>query len=402
MISTIATLFSGGEGVGVGAQQAGVKHLWGIEYDADIAAVAQMNGFAATVADVTSCDPDDFERPDILHASPPCPNFSTAKTDRGETGADIAMGLSVCGFIHALRPDVFTLENVYGYRNSQSFKGILMALHLCGYKFNYWHLNAADYGVPQTRKRLFLVALKGGTPQRPPATHQDPSKIVAAQMGMFGAQLPPWIGWYEAIEDLIPTLPESQFAPWQLKRLDPEILRMVRALLINSENAHQEWGGLRDGEDPAMTLAAKSKPRAFIVDGCNAGGDPTTRRSEPYFSVTAESHKGMARAFLVGGQYGQPAGTPNRSAQCTDGPAFTVTAVNKGDWTGAAAGHVVQMTPRALARFQSFPDWYELPEKKSLACHVVGNAVPPLLYQRVIESVLEQLRQSIDRRERAE
>jgi DNA (cytosine-5)-methyltransferase 1 len=49
-------------------------------------------------------------------------------------------------------------------------------------------------------------------------------------------------------------------------------------------------------------------------------------------------------------------------------------------------GHVVKMTPRALARFQSFPDWYILPDKASLACTVIGNAVPPLLYQRVIEA----------------
>jgi DNA (cytosine-5)-methyltransferase 1 len=44
------------------------------------------------------------------------------------------------------------------------------------------------------------------------------------------------------------------------------------------------------------------------------------------------------------------------------------------------------MTPRALARFQSFPDWYELPERASLACRIIGNAVPPLLMQRVMEA----------------
>lgn len=351
---TIATLFSGGEGVGVGARQAGVKHLWGIEHDPDIAAVAEMNGFSATVADVTTCDPDNFERPDILHASPPCPNFSTAKTNRGETEADVAMGAAVGIFIRAMLPDVFTLENVYGYRKSMSFQMILTTLRMDGYGLQWWHLNAADYGVPQTRKRLFLVALKDGIPQRLPATHRDPSTIVAAQMGMLGARLSPWIGWYEAIEDLIPTLPESQFAPWQLNNLPAEL---KAALLVSGAGRGDELCVTRVARAPATTVVASEPSR------------PT-------------------RAFLVGGQYGPPAGTPNRSAQCTDGPAFTVTAVNKGDWIGAAAGRVVQMTPRALARFQSFPDWYELPEKKTLACRVIGNAVPPLLYRRVIESAL--------------
>jgi DNA (cytosine-5)-methyltransferase 1 len=47
---------------------------------------------------------------------------------------------------------------------------------------------------------------------------------------------------------------------------------------------------------------------------------------------------------------------------------------------------VVKMTPRALARFQSFPDWYELPEHNALACKIIGNAVPPLLMRRVMEA----------------
>ncbi len=51
-------------------------------------------------------------------------------------------------------------------------------------------------------------------------------------------------------------------------------------------------------------------------------------------------------------------------------------------------GRVVAMTPRALARFQSFPDTYVLPEKKSLASFGIGNAVSPLAYQRIIEGLL--------------
>jgi len=49
----------------------------------------------------------------------------------------------------------------------------------------------------------------------------------------------------------------------------------------------------------------------------------------------------------------------------------------------------VSMTPRTLARFQSFPDWYELPTKRSLAAYGIGNAVPPLLYQRIIEGLVQ-------------
>jgi site-specific DNA-cytosine methylase len=50
-------------------------------------------------------------------------------------------------------------------------------------------------------------------------------------------------------------------------------------------------------------------------------------------------------------------------------------------------GRVVKMTSRALARFMSFPDSYALPKTNSLATTILGNAVPPLLGQAMIESV---------------
>jgi site-specific DNA-cytosine methylase len=46
------------------------------------------------------------------------------------------------------------------------------------------------------------------------------------------------------------------------------------------------------------------------------------------------------------------------------------------------------MTPQALARFQSIPDSYELPEKTSLACRIIGNAVAPLLMEKIIKECL--------------
>ncbi len=48
------------------------------------------------------------------------------------------------------------------------------------------------------------------------------------------------------------------------------------------------------------------------------------------------------------------------------------------------AARVVQITDRGLARFQAFPDWYELPERRALASRVIGNAVPPLLAEKVV------------------
>ncbi len=53
-----------------------------------------------------------------------------------------------------------------------------------------------------------------------------------------------------------------------------------------------------------------------------------------------------------------------------------------------SAGRVVKMTPRALARFQSVPDAYVLPDKASLACRIIGNGVAVEAYRRLLESQL--------------
>src|SRR3989304_5632384 len=128
------------------------------------------------------------------------------------SGGDGRTSYTTCRFIETVQPTIFTLENVWGYRKFVAFEHIIACLRRNGYEYSYWHLNSADYGVPQTRKRLILVARLDGIPHKPEATHaKNPS---SSPVG-----LKRWVGWYEAIEDLIPTLPESHFAEWQLRRL---------------------------------------------------------------------------------------------------------------------------------------------------------------------------------------
>src|SRR3989304_19744 len=118
-MTTIATLFSGGEGAGVGARAAGLSHLWGFEFDDRIAQVARLNGFHVITADVMSLDPHTLEVPDVLHASPVCKRASGANqsaelNDDGtkEAPEDIAAGEKIAQFIDVIHPRYFTLENV--------------------------------------------------------------------------------------------------------------------------------------------------------------------------------------------------------------------------------------------------------------------------------------------------
>ena len=344
---TGATLYSGGGGADIGMHDAGIDVRWGIEYDGGIAQVARNNELPTRTADVTEVDPQALESVDCLHASPPCPSFSIAKTGAKETEHDIELARCTATIIRALQPRFFTLENVWKYRQSVSWAHIRETLNGMGYEWNAWHLNAADYGVPQTRKRMIVSAVQGGPrPTRPQPTHTQAKD--SSTNDLFGFTPRPWVGWYESIADLVPDLETTELAPWQKKRLPDEI--KATTIVDTQPNAR---GACRTFDNPTKIVAADPAggvPRAVLVPGGNASSFSVRDSDEPSRTVGDTRRVGnIPRAITT--------------------------------------RRVVQLTPRCLARFQTFPDWYELPERKALACRIIGNAVPPLLMQRLYESL---------------
>jgi len=403
-MATSAALFAGGEGAGTGLALAGYSHLWGIEYDDAIANVARANGHHILTSGVEDVDYRAMPRVDLLWASPECKEFSAAKAHGVEGPVQRRQAEAICRAIEALEPPAFVLENVVGYRRSASLARIVATLDRLGYMTDIQHLNSADFGVPQTRVRLILRAVRGGlVPQLPPPVR--------------------WVGWYAAIEDLLPTLPPSQFAPWQLARLGnicgstlvegnspttrpplamaaAEPMWTVRAAISKGipraflvHPTDQRTMPVRDADEPVWTQTANSRgdgrasgarARAFIVDGqANSdGGAITVRHGDgPVFTQSASQSKRPARAFIV------PGGNASSfDVRYQEEPVRTVGDTQRvGNLSRAwlAAGRVVAMTPRAIARFQSFPDSYILPERKGLAQTVLGNAVPPLLAEAI-------------------
>jgi len=456
-MNTAATLFSGGGGADIGLDAADFDVHWGLELDDDIAQVARDNGLDIHTADVTEMNaPSEV---DVLHASPPCPNFSVAKTGGEETDEDVSLARATVKYIQQTDPTLFTLENVWGYRKSRSWKLIREHLQRSGYDWNAWKLNAANYGVPQTRKRMIVAAQKGGPrPKKPPATHAE----TPSSGRLFGDELNEWIGWYEAVEDLIPDLPETKLADWQKERLPDDLTEtalvsansesqgtaqtrnpkeaagsvvstqaraMPRAVLVDQQNARKDGSTTtRDDTEPTLTVASSlgvkhPPPRAVLVsnayDTPQDGDDrkPQTYDDEDPSPPTTVQHDGRLRAVLVDCWNGSENFGPDpleegdpASTISTDGreshrphavlvnesstlearqqqqPAASQVATQRNNRQRAVMGRrVVQMTPRCLARFQTFPDWYDLPDSKSLACRIIGNAVPPLAMKKWIQ-----------------
>lgn len=441
---TGGTYFSGGDLVAEGMRAAGITPLFGVEIDDAKAEVARVNGHNVLTADVCEINPEDLPRVDVFHASPECKNASTAKTDGKESPEDMQSALALCKYIEHHLPRVVTLENVWGYRKFDAFAAILKTLTRCGYRWDYWHLCAADYGVPQTRKRLILIASTEFQPTKPLETHTE------KPIPMFETLLP-WVGWYEAIADLIPTLPASKFADWQLERLPLKIMTFLSDSLNYSSSSPN-----REQTKPAMTVIAHSPqhpaplgfimgnqesddgrggtyltvtalagnqpkgfivsateqridtarpsdvpmrtlkgtgerlPRAFLMQVQGEGGDGIRSPDEPMQSVTAAHGANKYRAFLVGDQHSH--GGDKAMVRDGDEPAFvadTRPAAKTRAWLDC--GKVVKMTPRALARFQSIRDSYILPARTALACEIIGNAVPPLLAEKIYRHILASL-----------
>lgn len=398
-VKTFGTYFSGGELFGMGAVAAGYAHAFGVEYDNDIADVARMNGFEITTADVRTIDPATLPTVTHFHASPSCVRASGANTsaELNEDGTkeaqeDIDSAEAVCRYLRHHKPETFSLENVYAYRKFKAFQNILKCLGELGYFYAFENVNSANFGVPQTRRRLILRASRVSMLRELEPTHNE--------TGANG--LPKWIGWYEAIEDLLDTLPESKFAEWQLARL-PEF--GGDTFFVSAMEQKSTIRDIRPNEkdSPASTVTSGdfrrpvSVPKAFLMQVQGDGGGRTPRAfivnesssmeireaTDPVASQVASDRNASQRAFIVS--------SIDATQRNQSEPANTL--VNSGDghsippraWL--SQGRVVSMTPRALARFQSLPDTYILPEKKSLACKIIGNGVPSLLAQRVMESM---------------
>lgn len=370
---TFASLFTGGGGADYSARRLGYTHLWGVEYDPKIAGVAELNDFPVMVADVCAVDFSALTAPYWLHMSPTCTRASIANPGAGETIADINLAAACIRAAEALRSPRISLENVWAYREFESFRGstqpgdkfnfegIVPALRRNGYAVDYWHLNAADYGVPQTRKRLCLVASKDHQPRRPLPTHEknpDPFDMFA---------LLPWVGWYSAIADLIPSLPDSQFAPWQMKRLPLDLKTSLIA-----QGGYKGTVVMAGKSMPSFTLTANTNQthiRAFMVHPTEMRRSSAIDAGEPCFTVISSGFTPLA--FIIGGGNTNTTEDRPRTPRYDDQPAFTLS--QSSDRDRAYVGRVVKMTPRALARFNGLGDDYLLPTSNTLACTVLGN-----------------------------
>lgn len=260
------TLFSGVGGVEWGLEAAGHTTLWAVEKDAIAAEYHRLNHpktqcFHAAVNEVEITE---LANIDGLWASPPCQGHSRARRKDLPVRDDVWAGLDLLPYAAELQPRVVIIENVPQYRNHPVYKEVAAGLLNLGYIVDARILNAADYGVPQTRERLIVQARKDGriawpTPQR----HR--------------------VGWYAAVADLIERLPVAHLACWQHARWQPEYNDLLPAFVDSqfaaARDPHHQARCLtiRQSHEPVPTITASHKRGQQLI----VLADSTSKRLTP-------------------------------------------------------------------------------------------------------------------------
>ena len=118
--------------------------------------------------DATNIDPAALPEFDLLVGGFPCQAFSIAGKRLGFEETRGTLFFDIARILEAKQPRYFILENVKGlisHDRGQTFRTILRALDELGYDVQWQVLNSKDYGVPQSRERLYIVGNLGGTPR---------------------------------------------------------------------------------------------------------------------------------------------------------------------------------------------------------------------------------------------
>lgn len=167
-------LFSGAGGMTLGFDNKNFNNILAVEFDNDFANTYKKNfpNHNLIVKDIKAISNDEIKKLigkrkiDVIVGGPPCQGFSLAGKI-GRTFIDDERNRlfkEFVRFVDVLKPKLFVLENVAAmekHNNGKTIQEIVNSFKQLGYTIKYKILNSADYGVPQERRRIFIVGIKG-------------------------------------------------------------------------------------------------------------------------------------------------------------------------------------------------------------------------------------------------
>jgi len=390
----VLDIFSGSGGFSLGFKLAGYNIIGAIEEDKWAAETFQFNMKDANVliGDIQKFS-DDYllqqfkdNKPDIILGGPPCQGFSICNKDSGNF-QDIRNSL----FQEFLRlgrifsPDYLIMENVPNLVNSRTkskdsiLKIIVEELENLRYHVNWKILEATEYGIPQIRRRLFIIASKHQLKHPfPQPTHYLPE---SGQLNYLADNLKICPTLWEAISDL-PDIEASE---------GEEEMNYDK----KSSNSYQTQ--MRLGSSNVYNhVAMKHTKRTVERFAAMSWGDSlhdVPKHLRPY------KRNGQ-------GQISEKIYDQNSRCLHPHRPCYTIPASFYANFVHPYKNR--NFTAREGARIQSFPDWFVFKGKPTVVSHKlleregrlaekhlcqynqIGNAVPPLLAQAIASNLMEE------------
>jgi DNA (cytosine-5)-methyltransferase 1 len=312
------------------------RPVFAVECDRDAAETYRLN-FGNHVAEAPIEDVAVFPSADVVIGGPPCQGFSPLNRE--------AVGFERRGlwreYVRALEqadPDVFVMENVPELLRSAEYAAFkVRAEEDLGFFVDEGVLNAADFGVPQRRRRAIAIGTKRGVNVPwPSQTHGDPDLEHDCEN---------WVTFRTAVEGL-PRVPDG--ADWHRPRNPrPTSVRRYKAVPRDGGNRFQMQRNLdRAGLGDLVPRCWREKPTGTTDVFGRLWWD------RPAYTIRTEFFK-----------------------------------PEKGRYLHPSAHRPI--TIREAARCMSFPDDFVLPEHQAMTsiARQVGNAVPPLLAQRIADEL---------------
>lgn len=345
----VVGLFSGCGGLDLGFKQAGYDIIWANDILKDACETYKLNiGNHIVNEDITKVNLETIPSADVIIGGPPCQGFSgIGKRDPNDDRS--ALVYSYLDVVNKIQPKIFLFENVTGIKSSKASDGskvidnLKKAFENIGYHINTYTLNAADYGVPQKRKRVFLIGNKLGLDiSEPPQSHFE---------NPLGSKKK-WTTSLDAISDLkTPTLDG------------------IVSYKCPPKNKYQKLMRKNTTQTNAHFIPYSSPTDKIIIKYVKPGGN--------YMDVPDEhSTKRIMYFKKTGGRtttYGRL--DPNK-------PNYTLNTHFNRPNIGCNIHYEEDrmITIREGLRFQSFPDNFIIYSSNKRNYYVqVGNAVPPLL-----------------------
>ena len=297
---------------------------------------------------------------DVVVGGPPCQGFSLLNKRRANDPRK-KLWIPFMKIVSIANVKAFVMENVPQLLGSLEYEEIADIAKDMG--FNIWAgtLFACDYGVPQQRKRAFIIGAKGINPAKwfpPPRSHYPPNNVpsqLEVEMGLYTSGAMPW----RTVRHAIANLPDP--VGTEIKDISPPL-------------------DIHFGRNP--TAKSVARYRAIPKEGMNRFD---LERVAPELTPECWKRKRKGGTDLFGRLWWER-------------PSFT----SRTEFFKHEKGRYLHpekhrpITHREAARLQSFPDDFIFTGTKIEIAKQIGNAVPPLLSSKIADRLYEMLQSSVE------